>query len=521
MSKKQNGDDYWDLHKLVPKKQRPTLESFFSPSPLTGVCVSGTESGASEQSLHIAKEYKNIDTYSVADNLFLYDVTLEKYTEGYNLYHRFMEDAERYFAEQGEPVPYVRYFSYMPQYSQLTSAQLSYYFYWRGQLLNGKKLMCDEGYLYLYAYECINLADVCLPPMDALNRLITLWQTYSAQFPKINKYLSEWIADLCLIHRIYPPRDKLVGLLPLIWKQASFPEFYFGTVGDVTLGNTDVLLAMLCDYDYRSSKCYTAVSPTQAKAFLDTMEHSMFGIFHELFSGGTSSLRAKETKIITHTAFCGALYAKEWRICLTVRYTPMAEATEVRSIVSAAAKYSENLYRALHGNRNRLTVPPLSQSYRSILDAYYRVFFREKEKEKTASSEPAYMAHYAPLETGVTLSRADEIEALSWETTHRLVPQEEISADKIEMPVMQADRSIQDTPFCPSDDAVAYLRCVIYGDAHGLAEFAPNADKLAEQINQMFLDKPSVADIVLEPFDGGYKLVDDYQTEVEEWIRNR
>ena len=513
-------DDFWDLGKLVPKKKRPTLESFIPSPPLTDVCADGAVPAKSDRTLHIARTYENTDTYCTADNLFLQNVTLDTCSETYNLYHRFMDDAKRYFAETGEEAPYVRFFSYMPQYTQLTAQQLSYYLYWRSQLLSGNALMCDEGYLYLFAYECINLAEVLLPPQDALDRLLMLWQTYAQKFPKINKYLSEWVSDLCLIYRITLPHDRLGVLLPIIYRQSGFPEFYFGAVGDVTLSNSDLLLALLCDYDYRSSRCYTAVPAEAAKDFADTMVHSMFGVFHEIFSGGTIALRSAETRTISHTAFCGALYAKEQRIRLTVRYAPIADATEIRTIVSAAVKYSENLYRALHGNRNRLAVQALPANYRAILDAYYRVFFRKKEKEKAAAAVPAYMAQYAPTETGVTLSRADEIELLSWENTQRLVPDEGASDDAPGSPAPSVEKT--EEPVCtPSDAAVDYLRCVLYGDAVALAGYAPQADRLAERINQIFLEEPEVGDIVLEPTEDGYKLVDDYQSEVEEWIQNR
>ncbi len=511
-------DDFWNLGKLVPKKKRPTLESFIPSPHLTDVGTDGTASTRSDSVLHIVRTCEKNDTYRAADNLFLQDVTLETCSENYNLYHRFMDDAKRYFAQDGEEVPYVRYFSYMPQYTQLTDQQLAYYLYWRSQLLIGKALICDEGYLYLFAYECINLTEILLTPQEALERLLTLWQNYAQKFPKINKYLSEWVSDLCLIHRITLPHGRLGDLLPIIYRQASLPEFYFGAVGDVTLSNCDLLLALLCDYDYRSSRCYTAVPAESAMKFADTIAHAMFGVFHEIFSGGTIALRSEETKTISYTTFCGALYAKEQRVRLTVRYAPIADATEIRALVSAAVKYSENLYRALHGNRNRLAVQGLPDEYRAILDAYYRVFF--KEKARTAAAEPAYMAQYAPVETGVTLSRADEIESLSWENTQRLVSDEDILAKSQE--TSKPSTAVGAESICtPSDAAVDYLRCVVYGDIAGLAAYASQADRLAEHINQIFLEASEVGDIVLEPTDNGYSLVDDYQSEVEEWIQNR
>ena len=129
--KDEGRDDFWNLTRLVPKKTRPTLESFIPAPRTTDVRAGESAAKTDDNKLHIARVHQNTDTYSVADNLFLSDVTLETSTDGFNLYHRFMEDAQRYFPKDGEAVQYIRYFSYMPQYTQLTTAQLAYYLYWR------------------------------------------------------------------------------------------------------------------------------------------------------------------------------------------------------------------------------------------------------------------------------------------------------------------------------------------------------------------------------------------------------
>ena len=72
----------------------------------------------------------------------------------------------------------------------------------------------------------------------------------------------------------------------------------------------------------------------------------------------------------------------------------------------------------------------------------------------------------------------------------------------------------------PSVEAISYLRCVVYGDKETLATLVRGADTYVEQINRAFLENPAVGDIVLEPTDNGYKLVDDYRSEVEEWIQS-
>lgn len=510
-------DDFWDLTRLVPPKKRPTLESFI-PRPATqDVTVEGEELNDAARHLHMARRTTRTQTYDLTDNFFLSRVKLETSREDLNIYHRFLDDARRYFTEAGDDVPYVRFFSYMPQYTQLTTAQLAYYLHWRARLLAGESLPCDEGYIFLYAYECINLIGSCLSPEAALTRLLALWNAYAVSYPKITKYLAEWVSDLCLIHRLQPPADAVATLLPVIVRQAAFPEFYFGSAGEVTLANTGLFLALLCDYDYRSSRCAKVADEEASRRFVETVEHSMFSVFHELLADGAQVLCDEETKTMSHLAFCGALYALDERTRLTITYTPVAAATELHAAITAAVKYSENLYRALNGIRNRLSVPSLDPVAKSALDAYYRTFFRDREARSRAAAEPAYMSLYRPAESGVAFARADEIEATSWETTYRLVPEEE-SVPMEPPPSESVQPAAEETAPVPDADAMTYLRCVVYGDQR---RPAGNTDAWAERINQIFLADPMVGDIVLEPTDGGYALVEDYRNEVEAWIQSR
>lgn len=508
-------DDFWDLTRLVPPKKRPTLENFY-PRPATqDVTVEGEEFSDTTHHLHIARRTTRTQTYDPTDNLFLSRVKLETSREDLNLYHRFLEDARRYFSEAGGEVPYVRFFSYMPQYTQLTTAQLAYYLYWRSRLLAGESMPCDEGYIYLYAYECINLIGSCLSPEAALTRLLALWNAYAVSYPKITKYLSEWVSDLCLIHRLQPPAAAVAALLPTIVRQAALPEFYFGSAGEVTLTNTGLLLALLCDYDYRSSRCAKTADEEAGRRFVETVEHSMFSVFHDLLVDGAQVLCDEEAKTSSHPAYCGALYALDERIHLTVTYTPVAAATELHATITAAVKYSENLYRALNGIRSRLSVPALDPVAKSALDVYYRTFFRDREARSRAAAEPAYMSLYRPAESGVTFARAGEIEAASWETTYRLVPAEESAS--IESPPHESVEETVPVSDHSDADAVTYLRCVVYGEPR---RPIGNVDAWAERINQIFLADPTVGDVVLEQTDSGYTLIEDYRNEVETWIQS-
>lgn len=534
--KKSTGDDaFWDLSRLVPPKKRPTLADFAPGVMPRDVLVPGrAEDPASKEDrrLHMGEQIGAAETYTPSDNLFLSKVTLIERQGDFNLYFRFCEDAKQLFTAEGTEVPYVPFFSYMPQYSQMNRAQLAYYLYWRGKLLRGEALLADEGYLYLFAYECVNLAGQLLSPAKALDRLLALWKAYGDKFHKINKYMSEWVADLCMVYRIPLPRGQVLPLLSTIYQHAAFREFFFGALTEISLDTSEMLLALLSDYDFHASR-YCKGEQAQARAFREDLVKSMFGVFHEMFVAGSGCLRAEETKVLTHSAFCGALYARETRIEIRAEYHPFSEVGELREQVTAALKYSENRLRAKFGYRSRLAVPPLHEKYRRIIDAYYRVFFpSQKETGQTEKKrqEPAYMRQYDPLESGIKLSRAGEIELLSWETTHRLTPEETPEAVDMTTPAFllrESPSSVSDLP-CQqekpdaalSPDSIEYLRAILSKDANTCRRFSSSADRLTEEINAVFLADPIIGDVVLVPGEGGYQLVEVYEDEVRAWIQN-
>ena len=152
-------DDFWDLGKLVPKKKRPTLESFIPSPPLADLGADDVAPTRAERTLHITRTCEKTDTYHTADNLFLQDVTLETCSETYNLYHRFMDDARRYFDERGAETPYVRYFSYMPQYTQLT-AQQHITFTGDRSYLPGAHLHAMKG-TYIFLRTSVSILPMC------------------------------------------------------------------------------------------------------------------------------------------------------------------------------------------------------------------------------------------------------------------------------------------------------------------------------------------------------------------------
>ena len=98
---------------------------------------------------------------------------LTKSPFGFEFYTKFCKDAARYFSLTHEPCEYVYFFSYMPQYDQMTVSQMSYYLYWRDEVRKGNYIKTDINYLFLYIYEIINLPEKLHPSEGAAGHLRT------------------------------------------------------------------------------------------------------------------------------------------------------------------------------------------------------------------------------------------------------------------------------------------------------------------------------------------------------------
>jgi hypothetical protein len=77
----------------------------------------------------------------------------------------------------------------------LDEKQMRWYFYWRTEARRGSFLSTDASYLYLHAYEILNLVEKP-DPVDAADYLKLLWQTYRNSCKEVTSYFPEWSGDL-------------------------------------------------------------------------------------------------------------------------------------------------------------------------------------------------------------------------------------------------------------------------------------------------------------------------------------
>ena len=428
-----------------------------------------------------------------------------------------MRDAERLFPVVGREASRVSFFSYVPQYSQMTRGQLEWYLWWRENLRHGIFLETDYSYLLLYAYEQINLSEKITPTLAQKN-LFDLWLHYRETFRQLDSYLPEWICDMGLIHRLPPPEGCVGKHLSAAMSHCNLREFYVPSGGND--GYVRALLAFCSNYDHRKSKFCTEENQ---KLF----DSSVIGALSEVVShmsgdGKLFSRSGMDDSKMLRDSYTGAICSYRIKRKIEVEYCSFSRSNELRYLVTDIVKYTENRIRTSLGVRSKLSIYSLPDNIRSVLDTYLdRVLpVRQRtaasvRKEEAAAYEKLYDLPSKPL----SLSAAAEIESLSWDTTQKLVEafeEEETQVVVAPEPILKVasvEENTQEEPFrAAMTPYLAFLRAVLDAAPSLQREEAQKMGKLpdllADEINDLAAEH--TGDILLEECDGGYAVIEDY-----------
>lgn len=554
-------DRFWDLDALLPKRKAPlAMKPFAAPPQPVEISAEGEVSveeaksspAAAEDSLRISTPPiapmagdAEVFEYTPTGNRLLQRVRITRRKAEYNFYGQFCRDAEKYLATEGEPCPFAPFFSYIPQYAQLTEAQRAYYFYWRTALRHGEYLRTEESYFYLYVYEIINLPDI-IPPNNGIKLLCQAWAAYREALPRIDKFMAQWVSDYCLVHALPCPEEYLRPFLAKILPLADLREFYLGGMGDFSPRGVGVALAFFSNYRWQDSR-YAAA---HRELFEKHIIAAVTPVIRRLFADAGLFEAACSRK--AHDAFCGSLCAYHVRCRIEVFYYAINDVASLREGVTAAVKYAENKLRALLAVKSRLSSVSLEPIWRAMIDDYFAAASPQIAPATTAE-KPAYEQLYDAKTKGVDFLRALQIEQSSWATTKILTEEEdepEIKEETVSQRKNTADATLADgdavygtaadspqadssaaraaaendtgetNADAPQEREMTYLSCLLRHDRDGiralLASFSGMEDELAESINEKALAQ--WGDIVLTPGEEGYQLIEDYEQEVSEWI---
>ena len=433
-----NDDKFWDLSPLVTKKETPTREA--QKISTAEITFSHKGEATQAQSTTVIKRYidplhkehkqlrresfESTEVY-VPDSSLIHSVTLKKRKSQYDLYTDFLRFAIKYKDFSTTEAPYVPYYSYVPQYDQLSKEQMKYYFWWRTCFKNSKLIKVDISYVLLYIYELINLGDK-VDSVTTRDTLVKLWNTYHKEFPALSGKLATWICDFCLLHKLNAPTDINASVTASV---PSLKEFYINIPRGNMNACADSLLKYGTEYDYHTSKFVTDKT-------VDLFDKHIFGAvlcavnFYSRDGVILSELTSEDSKLLRN-AFEGALCTTEWRYEIEVKYCSFSRSNELRFIMGDIVKYAENKLRAFLGIKSRLSVYSIGGDLQNALDEYLdNALSREKPVTKKKEEKHEYDALYDLPKRTFSLENAKKIEIDSWDTTNCLVSAfEEINND--------------------------------------------------------------------------------------------
>ncbi len=522
-------DDFWELSDITPPKMNKGIKAHRETDVESVLVQPYNEERYTARSFAISKreEYKEelLLSYTPEKSL-LTRVDVYTWPSKYTFYERFMIDAHRFFGISGEKTEPVKYFSYMPSYMQMSLKQKKWYFYWRSCVRMGKYLPTDSSYVLLYVYEIINLPDL-IPAEQGINELCDVWKNYRESYTKLDKYMSEWVCDYCLINKLEFPFQKTRGFLEDAFDICALKQFY------TELSDNDAYSALLfrkaCSYKWWKSKY---INDENRSVFEKHINAAFSYAVKRLASAdgrfdGNSSGRLIEKKAV-RDAYSGSLCAYNVKRRIDVTYLDIANIGELGFVVTDMVRYCENRVRAHFGLRARLMVQNLTEQHKRVIDEYFDKYLPPAElskgKKNSRNIDLDYYEEEKPF--SVSFDKAREIERASWQTTDRLTEdmfdEEDFRYSGEEYIEQKTERKKngESVEAMALDVSREGLSCIAKGDLDGFMRIAEESymlpETLVECVNELCYE--ILGDVGVEERDGRYILISDYEQEIKEWL---
>ncbi len=518
-TKLEETDTFWNIGEITPpKKIQKSQNKILNTDTVLVLDTSGSVKSIYSEPVVKPQYSSELLLEYVPENPLISKVSIYSWPSKYTFYERFRVDAQKYFnVKHGEVLP-VKYFSYMPSYIQMSIRQREWYFYWRNCVRNKKYLPADSSYILLYIYEIINLSDF-IPRENGLEMLCDIWENYRKSYTKLDKFLSEWVCDYCLVNKLQPPLSRIASFYDRVMEESSFGQFY------IDVENEDryacLLFEKLSSYKWSRSKYINEDNKAVfekhiRKGFAEAVKK--LALSDGRFDGKSGRLIGKK---IIRDAFSGSLCAYNAKRKIDIDYFDLENVSDLGFIVTDMVRYCENRVRAYLGIRARLSVQNLTEQQKNVINEYFDrelpCVFYEKKPRKVIEYE-APIEQTKPFE--VSFEKAREIERESWQITDRLVEYEEYEEETesaVQEDTKEASRSLESESL---DIAKTALICIANDDCIGFLKVAEECymlpETLAECVNELCFE--ILGDIGIEEKNGGYALISDYEQEIRQWL---
>ena len=217
-------DDFWNIDRILPKgnsvPNKPTrvvtTEISTGSAHISGVDVRMLFSVVNEKrsvnSLEssIAKE---CDYEYFNDSRVISYAYVGKYSNVLSYDNRIRMYALRYFDKSGnENAEFVEYFSFKPNFSELSAPQLEYYLSWRSCVRRKLFFKTSPSYVLLLVTEIVNLPDKILPK-EGIDLIISLFLNCLEDASKFERIISDILFEYCVVHNIPIPYEKIAPII--------------------------------------------------------------------------------------------------------------------------------------------------------------------------------------------------------------------------------------------------------------------------------------------------------------------
>ena len=527
-------DEFWDLSKLVPSKKnvpsKPAKNTFKQPVDVVVTSKVDNQDGTkySDTPLNrenVIKRYVSDDAEKKSasalleyspNNSLLHSVKIYRFDSNYNYYEQFCRYAEKFFSVAGKECEHVPFFSYVPQYDQLNREQINFYFWWRSQARRGVYIDADYSYILLFVFETINL--VGEHDYEALRDILTgVWLAYRDRYGRLDRLMSEWIFDFCLIHKLEPPKGKIP--LYAIQGACGVAEFFVSALGNDIDKYVNAILVFCSSYDYKKSKFYSG----EYKEIYDRYVASALKIaLTELSaSGKVFGQTGYSDSKLNRQAYVGALCSYASKRCIEIEFCSFSRSHELRYLVGDIIKFTENIIRSYIGVRSKLSVYSITPKLSELISEHLKNEL--PPKKKASSKEPApteFDKLYEPTSRVLSIENAKRIEEDSWNTTKILAeafeednePKGDVSIDTVSSQLQGEQSDFA----CRLGGLSTYLKALMTEDRTAskkvIEALSLSEDSAVDKINEIAVD--FFGDIILEEGDGGYVVIEDYYADV-------
>lgn len=281
----------------------------------------------------------------------------------------FTEKARKLVAYKETAADFCPFMCYWPTYDSMAEQQRRWYFYWRGQVREGRYPDTDLSYIFVHIYELINKIGV-VNAADGYEQLQRLWHSYRDRHPKLDRYLTEWIFDYVLFYKCSIDPLQFLRESAELGVPINDPDLVLPWYVDSGLENLPVsLLERYTNYRIQTSRFYIAgnqdliqefcpKSLAKVNAYMETEEG--VGIFDVFKPNKVPAQKRSPFRSAVHE-FRGDLITIPAKI-------PYSEHGPLREFLTSFIKYTENKLREKKSFGGRLTGIELPKDLQNIID---------------------------------------------------------------------------------------------------------------------------------------------------------